>query len=96
MRLTKEEFIKAVNTFEEMMEEEDKIYLAMQQSPEWIPGTWISAFYDLLIDVCDLADVKYNDLDYYCYELNFGKEDTCPDLKSPEQLYESLLANSPE
>lgn len=76
MRLTKEEFCKYVNKFEEMMKEESDLLEALRANPEWKPGSWISAYYNLLINMCDLEDRNPigNDLSYYCFELDFGRK----------------------
>ena len=77
MRLTKEEFCTAVDKFEQMYKEEHNLLKALDISPEWRPGQWISTYYDFLNDMCDFTPeqetAKYgNDLDYYCFELDFG------------------------
>ena len=77
MRLTKEEFCIAVDKFEQMCKEEHDLLRALDIGAEWKPGLWISAYYDFLSDMCDFAPeqetAEYgNDLDYYCFELDFG------------------------
>lgn len=77
MRLTKEEFCTAVDKFEQMCKEEHDLLTALGTGPEWKPALWISTYYDFLNDMCDFnpehETIEYgNDLDYYCFELDFG------------------------
>ena len=77
MRLTKEEFCTAVDKFEQMCKEEQDLLTALDTGPEWKPGLWIITYYDFLNDMCDFnpehETIEYgNDLDYYCFELDFG------------------------
>lgn len=74
MRLTKEEFCTAVEHYEEMNKQEEDIVNALGVNFEWKPDEWIASYYDLLTELCDLDnnDIYGNDLDYYCFELNFG------------------------
>ena len=42
MKLSKKQFCIAVETFKEMMEEENEFIDAFDISPEWKPGRWIN------------------------------------------------------
>jgi hypothetical protein len=55
MRFTKEEFIKAINTYEEMCNEEREI-LYIGVNPEWTPGGWLDKYYELIEDMCDFTE----------------------------------------
>lgn len=76
MRLTKDEFCAAVNKYEQMCAEENKVIEALGCNFEWKPSLWLSEYYELLIKMCDLPenDLYGTDLDYYCFELDFGKK----------------------
>ena len=54
MKLNKRQFCIAVNTFRDMLTEQEMIVDALDMSPEWKPGEWIGNYYDLLADICDL------------------------------------------
>ena len=79
MKLTKLQFCTAVNTFEEMLEEERVIAEALDVNPEWKPMKWINNYYDFLYDICDLEeDPTYGtDLDWFCFEADFGHSTDC-------------------
>jgi hypothetical protein len=75
MKLTKLQFCTAVETFEKMLEEEDKIAEALGGvDPEWKPMEWINNYYEFLSDVCDLEEnpTYGTDLDWFCFETDFG------------------------
>ena len=79
MRFTKEEFIKAVNTYEEMYNEESNIIHALDISPEWVPRNWLREYYDLITSMCDFTEEELDSasgtvLDIYCYYLDFGND----------------------
>lgn len=75
MRLTKEEFCEAVNKYEEMYRKEHEIIKTLDINPEWAPSTWLDEYYNFLNKMCDFTQRGYeNDLDYYCFDLDFGKK----------------------
>ena len=77
MRLIKEEFVNAVNCYEEMTKAEQQMADALGMTTcEWEPFKFVSNYYDLLSQVCELPEdsVMGTDLDYYCFEKNFGKD----------------------
>lgn len=101
MRLTKDEFVEAVNRYQKMLEQEDKVMTVLNMSPEWIGSRWIDEYYNLLSKMCELERDKIfgTDLDWFCYETNFGryKEFTKVDydgqgwnITSPEILYDFI------
>jgi len=79
MRFTKEEFIKAINTYEEMCGEEREILYNLGVDPEWTPGGWLGKYYELIEDMCDFTEEELDSasgtvLDIYCYNLDFGND----------------------
>lgn len=102
MRLTKEEFVKAVNKYEKMLAEECEIIDVMDMCPEWKPGTWVNEYYNLLSDMCELEenDIYGTDLDWFCFETKFGTDEdftkvyddvTEWNITSPEILYDFIM-----
>lgn len=80
MKLDKRQFCIAVETYKEMMDEEEDIAQVLDIGPEWKGAEWIQNYYDLLSDLCELEEDPYvgSDLDWFCYETNFGRrEDMC-------------------
>ena len=79
MRFTQVEFIDAIENYELMCKEEDQIINALSINPEWKPSKWIEVYYTMIFDMCDFSKDDYDIgtgsflLDFYCYELNFGK-----------------------
>lgn len=100
MRFEKWEFCQAINAYKRMCEAENKICNALDVT-EWEPSNWLGEYYDMIIQMSDIdVESDYNDIDYFCYELDFGKkwtpgcvkigdEDVC--LKTPEDLYDLLV-----
>lgn len=78
MRLSKEQFCNYVNLYKQMLQEEDLIANVLGAQVEWTPGTWINNFYKLLSDMCELDSDSLigTKLDWFCYETNFGQDDT--------------------
>ena len=107
MRLTREEFKKALSNYERMYREEGDIFMALDISPEWVPGNWIGHYYEFLTDMCDAPEHNYigTILDWYCFELDFGS-DWKPGyytidgvdipLDTPDHLYDALLEDKPD
>lgn len=102
MRLTKEEFVEAVNKYKQMLEQEHKIIEVIGSYPEWVPGTWIDAYYNLLSEMCELEDndIYGTDLDWFCWDTQFGTNEkftkvydgvTEWNITSPEILYDFIM-----
>ena len=74
MKLDKREFCIAVETYKEMLEEENKLLDALEVGPDWKPGVWINNYYELLTDLCEIeVDELYgSDLDWFCFDTKFG------------------------
>ena len=103
MKLDKRQFCIAVETYKEMLEEEDEFLNAFDISPEWKPGQWIHRYYELLEDLCELEedDLYGSDLDWFCFDTKFGTDkemnkvyDTETGrtwrIESPEILYDFI------
>ena len=79
MKLSREQFIQSVETFQEMLEEEQEVLSALGVSSDisdCIFSKWIGNYYDLLTEVCELDrnPLYGNDLDWFCFDTNFGKK----------------------
>lgn len=103
MKLSKHQFCVAVETYKEMMEEENDLINALDINPEWKPGHWIDRYYELLEDLCELEedDLYGTDLDWFCFDTKFGTDkemnkvyDTETGrtwrIESPEILYDFI------
>lgn len=104
MRLTKDEFIDGINTIKKMYSEEQQILAALDTSPEWKCGEWVDNYYNLFIQLCELPENDYygTDVDYFIYELNFGKDwkpgmvkENGEDIKltTPEELWDFVTGD---
>lgn len=105
MKLSRNEFVKYVNIYKKMLEEEDEILNVLDMGPEWKPGGWVSSFYDFLSDMCELeGDPTYggSTLDWWVYETNFGDSNSAIEpviifgnetisLNSAEALYDYVM-----
>ena len=101
MRLTKEEFVEAVNKYKQMLEQEHEIIKVIDVYPEWTPGTWMEAYYELLSKMCELEEngIYGTDLDWFCWDTKFGTNEeftkvydgvTEWNITSPEILYDFI------
>ena len=104
MKLTKAQFCKYVNKYKEMLDEEDRILKTLDCGMEWAPSRWITEYYNLISDMCELPEnLDFGtDLDWFCFETNFGRDDkmnkvydpnkTWPwNINSPEVLYDYIM-----
>ena len=75
MKLSREQFVKAVETLEEMVEKEKETSEVLEVDSLWVFSKWIGNYYDLLTEVCELNDRSsyWNILDWFCFEIDFGK-----------------------
>lgn len=73
MKLTKQQFVKYVNTYEEMLKESNKVASSLGVV-EWAPDRWISNYYKMLSDMCELYEDNMvgTILDWFCFETDFG------------------------
>ena len=99
MKLSKSQFCTYVDTYKEMLEQEDKILNVLGADCEWTPSNWINNYYNMLTDLCELPEDKIigNFLDWFAFDTNFGKRDNiifCDGRKwtinSPEILYDFI------
>lgn len=74
MRLTREEFINAIEIYKRMIAEEEFILNSFDINPEWTIGRWIAEYLNLLNRVCDLPKDEYlgTILDTFCFDMDFG------------------------
>lgn len=106
MKLSKRQFCIAVNTYKEMLEEENHLLDALEIGPDWKPGEWINSYYELLTDLCELeVDELYgSDLDWFCFDAKFGANKDMNKIfdtetgrtwhiESPEILYDFITRN---
>lgn len=100
MKLSKHEFCAAVNTYREMLEQEDKYCEILHLNPEWAPSEWIGNYYTLLSSLCELEEDIYvgTTLDWFCFETNFGERNNkifdgtkTWRIESPEILYDYIM-----
>lgn len=100
MKLNKRQFCTAVDTFREMLEQDDKYRELLHVNPEWAPSEWIGNYYTFLSNLCGLEEDIYvgTTLDWFCFETNFGKRNnTIFDgsktwrIESPEILYDYIM-----
>ena len=100
MKLSKLQFCNAVNTFREMLEQDNKYRNLLHINPDWAPSEWIDNYYTFLSDLCGLETDIYvgNTFDWFCFETNFGQKDNkifdgnkTWRIESPEILYDYLM-----
>ena len=109
MKLTKEQFCNYINKYKEMTEQENDIVSVLGGTAEWIPSTWLSNYYEMLNDLCDLPEDKYAGtiLDWFVFDTDFGSDDEmniirCSDsnkkwkINSPEVLYDYIKKEKEE
>ena len=76
--------------------------------PDWVCGRWLNNYYNLLTDLCEFENDDFEqmygtDLDWYCWETQFGKSNTTItynagdkgliiNVNTPEKLYEFIVA----
>jgi len=73
MRFTKEEFKRAIAALEIMSRDERDIGEALTAGPEWIGSSWVQEYYGLIEQMCDISSDYDNDLSYFVYDLDFGR-----------------------
>lgn len=76
MRLSKEEFCNAVNTYQKMLEKVEEVERVLKIDPENVFTDLADNYYNLLLSACE--EKQRNALDdwlaYYCFGMNFGKK----------------------
>ena len=99
MRLTKNEFISYLLSYRQMCEEEEKIVNALGIGFESTFSNWISNYYSLIHDLCELKEGdEGSTLDWWCFETDFGKRDAVIEtdnevfkIRSAAALYDYLV-----
>ena len=104
MKLTKAQFCKYVNKYKDMVDEEDQILKTLDCGIEWVPSKWITEYYNLISDMCELREDPFigTDLDWFCFVTDFGRNEEMRkvydphkewpwDINSPEILYDYIM-----
>jgi len=105
MKLTRDQFNRAVNNYITMSKQLENLCDAMGCYAENVFDTWQSYYYDLLTECCDFTEEDFDDyigtiLDYWCFELEFGakyeegciKEDGTPIvLNTIDDVYDYIV-----
>lgn len=75
MKLNKTQFCTYINKYREMLEQEDEILEVLKVDSEWAPSDWISNYYEVLSDMCELPKSKNTGtlLDWFVFDTNFGE-----------------------
>ena len=78
MKLTKNQFCTYVDTYQKMIDQENQLLELLNMNPEWAPSEWLNNYYEMLRDLCELPDDPHygNDLDWFCFECDFGRDET--------------------
>lgn len=110
--LSKEEFCKYIDIIKKMSDKEEALTQAFRDLDESADVSLVGlytperrAILDILNKVMAVPTTKewYGDIDYFCYELNFGKDykegyvtdtdGTNIDLSTSDKLYDYLVAD---
>ena len=107
MRLNKEEFVKYVRTYQDMLDRSIAVSNLMGISHDnWVVSDFAMKYYDFLHDMCELPinDKIGSDLDWWCFETDFGRvnntevviEGKAGDklhmwINTPEDLYDYIM-----
>lgn len=106
--MTKEKFCEIINQLNEGERLQQKVASAVRQYNSIIqsdypePFGMVIAHDSLVIDLLsEIMDDKYNDIEYYCYDLEYGRlynpgdvtdeEGNEVELRTPENLYDFLI-----
>lgn len=104
MKLTKQEFVKAIQNYQAHIQRINQLSQITKTNVHESPLFDIANdYYDLLRIACDIpCDTKLHDLDFFVYELDFGaryypgcyvdSQGNEISLKTPEDLYNALCA----
>ena len=103
MKLSREQFVKAVETLEGMIEKEKETFEVLEVDSLWVFSKWINNYFDLLTEVCELNGYSsyWNILDWFCFETDFGRKTkrrfaTDPsgrewEIKNADDLYSLII-----
>mgnify|MGYP007070187135 CR=1 FL=1 len=94
MRLTKDEFVKAVNTVEGLWRADTRIMDLLDVAPECDLFRATTEYYEFLRALCEEKEnyAYGTELDYYCWELNFGECAPSDYPSTPEELYDWIVS----
>lgn len=94
MKLTKEQFVKYLNVYKRILEEENEVANTLNIC-EWRGQDWVGEYYDLFHDMCeaDTNRVFGSIVDYYVFEMDFGTKhsEENQDIATPEALYDYII-----
>lgn len=108
MKISKEQFCDAINTYKEMYEEETKLLTTFDIAPEWICGKWINNYFNLLIELSSESpeeEERLSDfISWFCFETDFGSYDSMNGIydkdgiiichiENAENLYDFLVGD---
>lgn len=103
--MDKDLFIKTIKNIQQLVEEQDNFNNILHQiDPEFGGGYIYNKPIQILIDLLKiLIDDKYDNINYYMWELNFGKDytdgcitdanDNIIKLQTPEDLYNLIMSD---
>lgn len=76
MKLTKAQFCEYVNTYEQMMRQNDNFCDILHIDFNNMFFEWLNNYYAFLSDMCELDENcgQGTCLDWYCFETDFGKD----------------------
>lgn len=95
MKLNKEQFIKHVNEYHEMLDKETQILNILGGVAEWEPREWLNNYYDFLSEMCELEDSSNGTiLDWFCFETNFGEDEPYILTEEPDGAIVEIVIDS--
>ena len=110
--ITKQEFLSKLSILQKVMDTEDELYKVSNKSIALFENEVFSNFVDEYIkSLSTLIGLEndrytYNDLDYFIFELDFGKEykegcvkdddDVIVDFSTPEKFYDYIYETHKE
>lgn len=102
MRMTKQQFCDAIETYQSMMEQYDEVAEVLNIGPETIFDSWIDNYYILIQNLCELEEneIYGTDLDWFVFETDYGRREDMNKIylddgrvwtiNSPEILYDFI------
>ena len=102
MRMTKQQFCDAIETYQCMTEQYDEVAEVLNIGPETIFDSWIYNYYILIQNLCELEEneIYGTDLDWFVFETDCGRREDLNKIylddgrvwtiNSPEILYDFI------